>query len=330
MEISEIVNLVAEELAGSNAIIQIQINGKNYIKVVGDANKVVTGESEVVDDNLDFYDWVSNEIEKQPVCEGTKSNHRAWMKAMKGFRSQLTIKDLTYKLICDFEYWLRERGYKVNTIGKEMKILKKYVNILIDNDMLDKSPFRKYKIKAEETHKNALTEREIKKIESGIDSLTENEQRVIRPFLFSIFSGLRYSDINRITSANIKSINRNKWIVLRMKKTDREVRVPIAKMFGGKGLEYIKGKSGKLFDLPNNSETNVILSRVLRKLHIRKHCSFHCARVTTATTLLYKGVNLTTIQHILGHVSIKTTQVYAKCEDKTIYKDVKRAFRLYA
>lgn len=330
MEIQEILELIGEELSGKNAIVQIQVAGKNYIKVIGDANKVMAGESEVVESNVDFYDWVGKEIEKQPVCEGTKLNHRAWLNAMKSFRSQLYIKGLTYKLICEFEFFLREQGYKINTIGKEMKILKKYVNILIDNDMIDKSPFRKYKIKAEETHKNALTEREIKKIEKGIETLTDNEQRVMIPFLFSTFSGLRYSDIKRITSANIKSINRNKWIVLRMKKTDHEVRVPISKMFGGKGMKYIHGKAGKLFDLPNNSETNVILSRVLRKLHIRKHCSFHCARVTTATTLLYKGVNLTTIQHILGHVSIKTTQVYAKCEDKTIYKDVKKAFKMYA
>ena len=75
MEIQEILELIGEELSGKNAIVQIQVAGKYYIKVIGDANKVMAGESEVVESNVDFYEWVEKEIEKQPVCEGTKLNH---------------------------------------------------------------------------------------------------------------------------------------------------------------------------------------------------------------------------------------------------------------
>ena len=321
-------NRIGEELIGENAIIQIQSNGKSYVKVIGNSDKVMTCETVLVEENTDFVKWVKEEIERQPFGESTKQNHRAWLKIITGYHERIMLKDLTLQFICNFEIYLKERGYKINTIGKEMKILKKYVNILIDNDMLDKSPFRKYKIKSEETHKNHLTEREIKKLENAEENLSDNEKRVIRPFLFSIFSGLRYSDIRRVSCGDIKSINKNKWVVLRMKKTDREVRVPISKMFGGHALNYISGKTGKLFsDIPNNSETNIILSRIMKKVHIRKHISFHCARHTTATLLLYKGANLTTIQRILGHQSIKTTQVYSAVTDRTIYKDIKHAFR---
>ena len=62
-------------------------------------------------------------------------------------------------------------------------------------------------------------------------------------------------------------------------------------------------------------------------LRIRKHLSFHCARVTCATILIHRGVPLTTIQQILGHRYIGTTQGYAHVTDSTVLKDVKRAWR---
>ncbi|MFC2622672.1 MAG: tyrosine-type recombinase/integrase [Prevotella denticola] len=48
---------------------------------------------------------------------------------------------------------------------------------------------------------------------------------------------------------------------------------------------------------------------------------------TCATVLLSKGVSLPIIQHILGHQSIKTTQVYSAVKDSTINKEIRKAFR---
>ena len=64
-----------------------------------------------------------------------------------------------------------------------------------------------------------------------------------------------------------------------------------------------------------------------RRLDDREHLSFHCARVTCATILIHRGVPLTTIQQILGHRYIDTTQGYAHVTDSTVLKDVKRAWR---
>ena len=85
---------------------------------------------------------------------------------------------------------------------------------------------------------------------------------------------------------------------------------------------------GLLFpSLPVNSRCNTILRRLAKRMHIRKHLSFHVGRVTCATILIHRGVPVTTIQQILGHRSLVTTQGYAHVLDNTIYKDVVRAFR---
>lgn len=85
---------------------------------------------------------------------------------------------------------------------------------------------------------------------------------------------------------------------------------------------------GRLFpNLPANARCNIIIRRLARQASIRKKLSFHCARVTCATLLIHRGVPITTIQHILGHQSVNTTQHYAHILDNTVYRDVKRAFR---
>jgi len=244
----------------------------------------------------------------------------------------MSFTQIDYKCICDFENFLKGAGYAINTIAKFMKIFRRFVNLAIDEELMTVYPFRKYHIKTENVQKQSLTERELRRIEDREEKedLTEEERKVVKGFLFSVYSGLRFSDIIQVTKQHIKNIYRNKWVVMRMQKTDHEVRIPISKMFGGKAATMIqenKTTTGKLFQLPCNARCNLILKRVLKRFNIHRHITFHCARHTCATVLLSKGVSLPIIQHILGHQSIKTTQVYSAVKDTTINKEIRRAFR---
>ena len=53
-----------------------------------------------------------------------------------------------------------------------------------------------------------------------------------------------------------------------------------------------------------------------------KRITFHSARHTNATLLMDQGVSITTIQKLLGHRNVSTTQVYAEIMGKTIVKDL--------
>lgn len=57
---------------------------------------------------------------------------------------------------------------------------------------------------------------------------------------------------------------------------------------------------------------------------ISKRISFHAARHTNATLLIYKGVNITTVQKLLGHKSVRTTQVYTDIMDMTVIQDLEK------
>lgn len=328
MDISTLINDIAAQLSGENALIQIQVGNKYYTKRVGDINLLADNpEHLTVKDNRSFPRWMQEQIHRCKLSKGTIGNHQNTLDVLRGFRYDFTFSDITYEFIMEFDHYIKSLGYAVNTLAKFMKIFKRYINLAIDNDIITANPFRKYHIHLEQTRKNTVTESDIKKIENAIERLEGDEQEVAKGFLFSTYTGLRFSDIQRVQRSNIKTIYRNKWLVMRMQKTEKEVRVPISRMFGGKAISLISDKNGRLFRLPPNARTNVLLDRITNRLGIKKHLSFHCGRHSCATILLLKGVNMPIISSILGHTSIRTTQVYAAVKDKTINKEIRRAFR---
>ena len=69
---------------------------------------------------------------------------------------------------------------------------------------------------------------------------------------------------------------------------------------------------------------NKRLKRICVMVGIEKEVSYHVARHTNATLLLYNGVNITTVQKLLGHKSVKTTEIYSDIMDITVIRDLKK------
>ena len=83
-----------------------------------------------------------------------------------------------------------------------------------------------------------------------------------------------------------------------------------------------------IFSTWQNTET-MLISNGLRLiffylLFLAQHITFHTSRHTNATLLLYNGANITTVQKLLGHKSVKTTQVYANIMDITVVRDLEK------
>ena len=118
------------------------------------------------------------------------------------------------------------------------------------------------------------------------------------------------------------------WLIYKSVKTNTEVRLPLYLLFEGKGIEVLNKYQDDLadfFKLRDNSNVNKELLIISRLAGINKKVSFHTARHTNATLLIYNGVNITTVQKLLGHKSVKTTQVYTNVMDMTIVRDLEKA-----
>jgi len=78
-----------------------------------------------------------------------------------------------------------------------------------------------------------------------------------------------------------------------------------------------------LLPVPSNAKLNAYLKEVADICGINKHLTFHIARHTFTTTVtLNNGVPIESVSKMLGHKSIKITQIYAKILDKKVSEDM--------
>lgn len=260
----------------------------------------------------------------------SKSNHLSTLALLGEFKKDLCFADLTFEFITSFECFLRSKGYHINTIAKHMKHLKRQVNIAINKDYMEmrEYAFRKYKIKTVANKHTHLTPEELERLEYlPLMGKAAKYRKTLDAFLFCCYTGIRYSDFINLSSDNIVEIYRETWLVYRTVKTDTEVRLPLFLLFDGKALGILdkyKDAPDCFYQLKNNSNVNKELIMLARLANLGKRISFHTARHTNATLLIYKGVNITTVQKLLGHKNLKTTQVYADVMDMTIVQDLKK------
>lgn len=139
-------------------------------------------------------------------------------------------------------------------------------------------------------------------------------------FLFSIFTGLRLSDIETLRWENIISKDGNFMLKKIQVKTSNEVRIPLC----GRALKILKqiqnshlDKDGNVFPLYSRTITAKDLILWANTAGIHKHITFHVSRVSFVTLSLSANVNIVVISKLCGHTNIKTTQIYAKIVDNT-------------
>ena len=237
----------------------------------------------------------------------------------------MDFKDITYSFLKDFEAYLREKGNGVNTVAKHLRQLRTLVNEAINQGYIhaDAYPFRKFKIKQEKGRHEFLTPDELRKLEN-LEVSDQKLRHVLDAFLFCCYVGLRFSDFCQLTPANFIRVNGKRWLHFKSIKTGIELRLPLYLLFEGKALTILDRYSIEKFaDLGCNSDVNKYLSQIAGMARIKKHITYHTARHTCATLLIHQGVPITTVQKLLGHTSVKTTEIYSEVLSSTIMRDLR-------
>jgi len=169
-------------------------------------------------------------------------------------------------------------------------------------------------VQAEETRRSVLTLDEVNALVE-----TECSNPILKQAaIFSIYTGLRFSDIQKLTWGEIEETSPDNFVInFRQKKTGGIEALPIAK----DALYFVgerKGDGEKLFNsLLYSAYYNKILAKWIGLAGIRKDITFHSFRHSFATLQLTLGTDIYTISKLLGHRDIKTTQIYAKIIDQT-------------
>ncbi|RYD59289.1 MAG: site-specific integrase [Sphingobacteriales bacterium] len=167
--------------------------------------------------------------------------------------------------------------------------------------------------RTEETKRDYLIIEELNKLVQTDCGMPILKQAAI----FSALTGLRFSDIEKLIWGEIQhSRERGYFIQFRQQKTKGVETLPISEQAFG-----LLGERGKPSDrvfagLKYSAYMNTHLVKWMAKAGIAKNITFHNFRHTYATLLLTNGIDIYTVQKMLGHKNLKTTQVYAKIIDE--------------
>ena len=221
------------------------------------------------------------------------------------------------------------KSYKQKTVKRKIASIKAFYNYLEETEIIAESPFRKIKVKFKETVTlpRIIPREEIEKLLNHMyQCLNENDKVSHKHMLrdvavIEVFfaTGARVYEISNIRE---DSINLNTGLIRLMGKGGKERYVQISntsilevlKKYYDENEQAIK-KSGYFF--VNNRESRyteqsirLMLKKYTKQAGIERNITPHMFRHSFATYLIEEGVDVSCVQQILGHSSIKTTQIY--------------------
>lgn len=277
--------------------------------------------------------YVANLEKKGKI--GTYDKANATISKLKAYigRKDFTFSDMTVYFLKTYENYMRETlDNSVNTIHSNMKVIRRIVNEAINDDIFlpDKNPFRKYKLQWEKTEVVFLTEDELSSIEDLklIEGSMKYHHRNI--YVFACYAGgLRISDICQLKWENfdgerllVNTMKSDSFVSLKLPKKaleiinmyDLEDRRPNHYIFPFLKNDSDYSNPKKLFTAISSitAYTNTDLKDLAKLAEIKKNVHFHTSRHTWATRALRKGMRIEYVSKLMGHASIKTTQIYAK------------------
>lgn len=221
------------------------------------------------------------------------------------------------------------KNYKQKTVKRKIASIKAFYNYLEENEIIAENPFRKIKVKFKETVTlpRIIPREEIEKLLNNMYQCLNEHNKTFRKYMLrdiaviEVFfaTGARVYEISNIRE---ESINLNTGLIRLMGKGGKERYVQISntsvlevlKKYYDENKQTIR-KCGYFFI--NNRENRyteqsirMMLKKYTKQAGIERNITPHMFRHSFATYLIEEGVDVSCVQQILGHSSIKTTQIY--------------------
>lgn len=236
---------------------------------------------------------------------------------------QCQVKDITEHFCKEFKEYILNASPLVETKDKlannsavgYFNIFKRAIKDAHNNKMLSEDfAFNVPAIKKTETKREFLTLDELQLLAKTDCDLPT----VKNAALFSALTGLRYSDVEKLTWQDIQGTDRDGYFIrFTQKKTKGVETMPIShdayNLLGERKEAEEKTFPNMLYSAWQNQK----IQDWVYKAGIYRKITFHSFRHTFATLQLTLGTDLYTISKLLGHKSINTTQIYAKIIDQT-------------
>ncbi len=245
----------------------------------------------------------------------------------------LSIQEVDKNILKFYIKHLFECSFKEKTIKRKLATLKAFFNYLEFDEQIVVNPFRKIRVSIKEPKRlpQTLNMREIKKLlvyiykaKNTIDIGKYSYKAIVRDILILellFATGMRVSEISNL---KLLDIDMKSYIIKVIGKGDKERSIHIC----DSEIKTILKEYLKLFNHSEDKKEFLFINRLgqhiseqsirfmvkkyQKKAGLEKHITPHMFRHTFATMLLEEGVDIRYIQHLLGHASIATTQIYTQ------------------
>jgi len=287
--------------------------------------------SELLEDYIEHLEVEGGRSDK------TGENYRLYLNRFVEFTNDITVNKITTEVVRKYRLWLNryknnnEEGLATITQSYHLIALRGFLNYLSARDISSLSPEKITLPKVSRKQVTFLHYDEVERLLAQIplDSEAGLRDRAIIELLFS--SGLRVSELVNLNRDHVNT-KRREFMVRGKGQKDRPVF--IGESAAHRVTDYLDARTDSLPPLfvsysKNSVQTNSgdyrrltprsvqrILSQYARLAGITKHVSPHTMRHSYATDLLMNGADLRSVQTMLGHSNISTTQVYTHVTDE--------------
>lgn len=266
----------------------------------------------------------------------------AYQEDLKIYNEFLIAKKINYQKITNDEIrtflkYLNDKKYSKNSISRLLSALRHYYNYLITKKIVTKNPFKIIRNpKKDKRMPNFLQYDELEKIINSIELTDEFNirNRLIIELLYA--TGLRVSELSNLKTS---AINFKAKEIRVVGKGSKERIVFFGDYANEILLLYLKEARPKLakqaneYLLLNKNGTKLssrgielVIEKIIKELSIKHHISPHTLRHTFATDLLNNGADLKSVQELLGHSSLSTTQIYTHLTNERLRSVYLKAF----
>lgn len=236
--------------------------------------------------------------------------------------------------------YVDEQNYADDTIARRMSSMRSFYNFLVKNDFVSQNPFELVQLRRKGRKlPRFFYEKEMDQLFKAVqgDDILSLRNSALLELLYA--TGMRVSECANLT---ISQLDFNNGIVLIHGKGDKDRYVPFGEYAQAALKKYLAGSRQKLmekyqehhdFVFVNNRGKQItsrgieyILDKIIKKTSLTANIHPHMIRHTFATHLLDNGADLRTVQEMLGHSSLSTTQIYTHVTMDHLQKDYKKYF----
>ena len=310
-------------------------------------NKVDTPDSEEAEIQapLTLIGFISQFISENPekVKESTMNSYRTLIASINNFRPGAILTDVNVSFVNQLYDHFRYEGLTTATIQTRFAKLKKIINTAISRNLVTEYPFGKGKLSvptSKGSKRKYLNDSEIATLTS-YKPINESERKVMQIVLFNLHAGLRIGDVFSLRKSNIiESEDPVKGTIFRLSRTTTKTESHVNILLTKQAVQQImdnryldKSADDLLFPWLKQMDFkdeftlykaiscrtayfNKVLYKICEKAGV-KIISSHSLRHSFCTSLITKGVPVTSISKLVGHSDINTTMIYSQVVQET-------------